>query len=153
MAATLTTTPNAVVARPRRWTGEFVLAVLAGCGSSISFSLLFSAVPLYAAATGGEMGAGLSTGGMVLATVAAELSQRQSGDRRYPAHDPVDAQPLAAPLLRYGQHHQRPAQDHHDREPEPAHQADDEHGDHPGGERQRQRGTPSSTRPAPRTSR
>jgi hypothetical protein len=153
MAATLTTTPNAVVARPRRWTREFVLAVLAGCGSSISFSLLFSAVPLYAAATGGEMGAGLSTGGMVLATVAAELSQRQGGDRRYPAHDPVDAQPLAAPLLRYGQHHQRPARTTTTANPSARTRQTTSTATIPEVNASASAGTPSSTRPAPRTSR
>ncbi|WP_336206370.1 MFS transporter [Nonomuraea sp. LPB2021202275-12-8] len=60
--------------RPRLWTRGFALAIVAGCGSSISFYLLFSAVPLYAASDGGGVGAGLATGAMMLTTVAAELA-------------------------------------------------------------------------------
>ncbi|NRQ37787.1 MFS transporter [Nonomuraea sp. NN258] len=60
--------------RPRLWNRAFALAVLAGCGSSVSFYLLFATVPLYAVSVGADgFGAGLTTGAMMLATVAAEL--------------------------------------------------------------------------------
>ncbi|GAA2383647.1 MFS transporter [Nonomuraea africana] len=61
--------------KPRLLTRAFVLAVLAGCGSSVSFYLLFSVVPLYATSAGADgIGAGLTTGVMMLATVLAELA-------------------------------------------------------------------------------
>lgn len=61
-------------ARPRLMSRAFALVLVAGVGSSTSFYLLFSALPRYADATGaGGVGAGLTTGVMMLATVAAEL--------------------------------------------------------------------------------
>lgn len=52
-----------------------VLLLMASFGSLMSFYLLVSVVPLYAAAGGaGDMGAGLSTSAMMLATVLVELA-------------------------------------------------------------------------------
>jgi predicted MFS family arabinose efflux permease len=64
-----------VPVKPRLVTRAFVLVLVAGIGSSTSFYLLFSALPRYAEAAGaGGVGAGLTTGVMMLATVAAELA-------------------------------------------------------------------------------
>ena len=51
-----------------------LLMFLAAFGAMCSFYLLLSVVPLYASAAGaGDVGAGLATGALMLATVAAEL--------------------------------------------------------------------------------
>lgn len=74
MTTTLTAATARDTARPRLMSRAFALVLVAGVGSSTSFYLLFSALPRYADATGtGGVGAGLSTGVMMLATVAAEL--------------------------------------------------------------------------------
>ncbi|MFI0404504.1 MFS transporter [Actinomadura sp. 3N508] len=73
---TTTTTEGAARRpRPRLMSRAFALVLVAGVGSSTSFYLLFSALPRYADATGaGGVGAGLTTGVMMLATVATELA-------------------------------------------------------------------------------
>ncbi|TDD33756.1 MFS transporter [Actinomadura sp. KC06] len=75
---TTTTTARSTTdgaARPRLMSRAFALVLVAAVGSSTSFYLLFSALPRYADATGaGGVGAGLTTGAMMLATVAAELA-------------------------------------------------------------------------------
>src|SRR5690606_1990477 len=60
--------------RPRLMSRAYALVLVAGAGSATSFYLLFSALPRYADATGaGGVGAGLTTGVMMLAAVATEL--------------------------------------------------------------------------------
>jgi predicted MFS family arabinose efflux permease len=72
---TLDTATVSGSAKPRLLTRAFVLLLLAGVGSSTSFYLLFSALPVFADASGaGGVGAGLTTGVMMLATVAAEMA-------------------------------------------------------------------------------
>jgi predicted MFS family arabinose efflux permease len=66
-------------ARPGRSTrlisGPLLLVFLAGFGTTASFYLLLSVVPLYATSVGaGGVGAGMSTGVLMLTTVAAELA-------------------------------------------------------------------------------
>jgi predicted MFS family arabinose efflux permease len=59
----------------RRIGGPLALAFLCSLGAATSFYLLLSVVPLYAASAGaGGTGAGLATGALMLATVAAELA-------------------------------------------------------------------------------
>ncbi|TMR27061.1 MFS transporter [Actinomadura geliboluensis] len=75
MTATTMYAATGAAARPRLMSRAFVLVLLAGVGSSTSFYLLFSALPRYADAIGaGGVGAGLTTGVMMLATVAAEFA-------------------------------------------------------------------------------
>jgi predicted MFS family arabinose efflux permease len=67
--------PAIVVARrPRLLTLPLVLAFLTNFGAMTGFYLLLSVVPLYATSVGaGGAGAGMSTGALMLSTVAAEL--------------------------------------------------------------------------------
>jgi predicted MFS family arabinose efflux permease len=67
--------PNAnPAARPKLVSRALTLYFVAAFGSMISFYLLLAVVPLYATSTGaGGIGAGLTTGVLMLATVAAEL--------------------------------------------------------------------------------
>lgn len=75
MATTTMYAATGAAARPRLMSRAFVLVLLAGVGSSTSFYLLFSALPRYTDAIGaGGVGAGLTTGVMMLATVAAEFA-------------------------------------------------------------------------------
>ncbi|MDN3359439.1 MFS transporter [Actinomadura sp. DC4] len=61
--------------RPTLLTRQMIFLLVASIGSTGSFYLLISVVPLYAATSGaGGMGAGLSTGVMMLATVLMELA-------------------------------------------------------------------------------
>jgi predicted MFS family arabinose efflux permease len=60
--------------RPPILTVGLLLVFVSSFGAMTSFYLLLSTVPLYAESVGaGEVGAGLSTGALMLATVAAEL--------------------------------------------------------------------------------
>jgi predicted MFS family arabinose efflux permease len=66
--------PNGRTRRPEVLTGPVVLLLLAGFGGLSSFYLLLSVVPLYAVAGGaGDLGAGLTTGALMVSTVATEL--------------------------------------------------------------------------------
>src|SRR3954452_9239689 len=69
--------PAPVAAAPaveRLLSGRFVRLLVMVFGSGLSMYLLTSVVPLYLASTGaGGIGAGLSTGAMMLAAVAMEL--------------------------------------------------------------------------------
>jgi predicted MFS family arabinose efflux permease len=66
--------PNGRARRPEVLTGPVVLLLLAGFGGLSSFYLLLSVVPLYAVAGGaGDLGAGLTTGALMVSTVATEL--------------------------------------------------------------------------------
>lgn len=61
-------------ARPRLVSRALMLLFIAAFGAMTSFYLLLSVVPLYATSVGaGGVGAGLVTGALMLATVAAEL--------------------------------------------------------------------------------
>ena len=74
--ATLTqqaTVPALTPARPSLITRPLLLRFVSVVGSSVSFYLPLSVVPLYAKASGSDAGAGLATGALLLATVAAEL--------------------------------------------------------------------------------
>jgi MFS family permease len=63
-----------ITARPPIFTRQVVLLFIAAFGAMTSFYLLLSVVPLYVVAGGaGDVGAGLATGAMMLATVLAEL--------------------------------------------------------------------------------
>src|SRR5689334_13303526 len=58
----------------RLLTRTLALYLISAFGSMVSFYLLLAVVPLYATAAGaGRVGAGLTTGALMLATVAAEL--------------------------------------------------------------------------------
>jgi predicted MFS family arabinose efflux permease len=60
--------------RRRMMTRPLLLVFVSAFGSSMGFYLLVSVVPLYAASIGaGGVGAGLATGALMLATVAADL--------------------------------------------------------------------------------
>ena len=60
---------------PRLLTRALGLYFISAFGSMTSFYLLLAVVPLYATAAGaGRVGAGLTTGALMLATVAAELA-------------------------------------------------------------------------------
>ncbi|MFD0687671.1 MFS transporter [Actinomadura fibrosa] len=74
--ATATTSAVPSVAdRPRLITRPLALVFVCSLGTMIAFYLLLSVVPLYAASAGsGGIGAGLSTGALMLSTVAAELA-------------------------------------------------------------------------------
>jgi predicted MFS family arabinose efflux permease len=66
--------PARVAARPRLLTLPLVLVFLTNLGAMTGFYLLLSVVPLYATSIGvGGVGAGMSTGALMLSTVAAEL--------------------------------------------------------------------------------
>jgi predicted MFS family arabinose efflux permease len=66
--------PNGRAGRPEVLTGPVALLLLAGFGGLSSFYLLLSVVPLYAVAGGaGDLGAGLTTGALMVSTVATEL--------------------------------------------------------------------------------
>jgi MFS family permease len=74
--ATLTpqaTVPAFVPARTPLITRPLLLRFVSVIGSSVSFYLPLSVVPLYAKSSGSDTGAGLATGALLLATVAAEL--------------------------------------------------------------------------------
>ncbi|MEO8200675.1 MAG: MFS transporter [Gemmatimonadota bacterium] len=61
-------------ARPRLMTRSLTLLFIVAFGTTLSFYLLLSVVPLYAASVGaGGIGAGLATGALMLSTVAAEF--------------------------------------------------------------------------------
>src|SRR5918992_6041745 len=63
-----------VSAAPRLLTGQFGRLLVMVFGSGLSMYLLTSVVPLYLAANGsGGIGAGLSTGAMMLSAVGTEL--------------------------------------------------------------------------------
>ncbi|MEN3308543.1 MAG: hypothetical protein V7603_4745 [Micromonosporaceae bacterium] len=65
----------APAARPRLLNRALVLFFISTFGASASFYLLLSAVPLYADSSGADgAGAGLATGALMFATVAAELA-------------------------------------------------------------------------------
>lgn len=67
--------PASPTARPRILTGPMVRLLVADFGAMTSFYLMLSVVPLYATAQGvGGFGAGLSTGVLMFASVAAELA-------------------------------------------------------------------------------
>ncbi|MEW2357397.1 MFS transporter [Spirillospora sp. NPDC029432] len=75
MSTTTTLDRTGRTDRERLLTPAFLLVMTAGVGSATSFYLLFSALPRYAEASGaGGVGAGLTTGVMMAATVAAELA-------------------------------------------------------------------------------
>src|SRR5258705_5654918 len=62
-------------ARPRLVSRALLLLFFAAFGAMTGFYLLLSVVPLYASSVGaGGLGAGLTTGALMLATVAAELA-------------------------------------------------------------------------------
>lgn len=63
-----------IVNRTPILTRSMVLLLIASFGSLGGFYLLMPVVPLYAAAGAGSVGAGLSTGAMMLATVLMELA-------------------------------------------------------------------------------
>lgn len=67
------TVPVPTVARPPLITRPLLLRFVSVVGSSVSFYLPLSVVPLYAKSSGSDAGAGLATGALLLATVAAEL--------------------------------------------------------------------------------
>ncbi|MGW3101711.1 MFS transporter [Streptomyces sp. NPDC001100] len=60
-------------ARPPLLTRPLLLRFISMVGASLSFFLLLSVVPAYAAERGGEGAAGLATGSLMLATVLGEL--------------------------------------------------------------------------------
>ncbi len=66
--------PAAPAAKPPLITRPLLLRFISIAGSSVSFYLPLSVVPRYAAASGSDTGAGLATGALLLATVAAELA-------------------------------------------------------------------------------
>ncbi|GAB2803297.1 MFS transporter [Actinoallomurus bryophytorum] len=66
--------PASVAPRPRLLTLPLVLVFLTNFGAMTGFYLLLSVVPLFATSIGvGGVGAGMSTGALMLSTVAAEL--------------------------------------------------------------------------------
>jgi MFS family permease len=72
---TTATDPEAGPMRPRILTRGLLLAFAASFSAMTSFYLLLSVVPLYAASVGADgVGAGLSTGALMAATVAAEFA-------------------------------------------------------------------------------
>ncbi|MGR3869568.1 MFS transporter [Streptomyces graminifolii] len=69
-----TPSPEATsAARPSLLTRPLLLRFVSMVGASLSFFLLLSVVPAYAAERGGEGAAGLATGSLMLATVLGEL--------------------------------------------------------------------------------
>ena len=74
MSATTTTSPTGSAARPRLVSGPLLRVFLAEFGGLMGFYLLLPVVPQYATAAGsGGVGAGLTTGALMLSTVLAEL--------------------------------------------------------------------------------
>ena len=69
----MTMTVPAVARRPRLITRPLMLVFVADFGEIDGFYLLVAAVPQYAAAGAGGVGAGLATGALMLSTVAAEF--------------------------------------------------------------------------------
>jgi predicted MFS family arabinose efflux permease len=65
---TVNTTASSLVSR------QLVMLLIAAFGALSGFYLLVSVVPLYTADSGGDFGAGLATGAMMLATVLTELA-------------------------------------------------------------------------------
>src|SRR5579859_6833132 len=63
----------ATAGRPPLITRPLLLRFVSILGASASFYLPLSAVPMYAKPAGGDAGAGLAAGALLLATVAAEL--------------------------------------------------------------------------------
>lgn len=81
-------------------TRQMVLLLITSMGSLGSFYLLVPVVPLYAATTAGGVGAGLSTGAMMLATVLTELAvPRLLGRHGYRAVMALGLVLLGAPAL------------------------------------------------------
>jgi MFS family permease len=63
-----------LTSRPPILSRALALVFVASLGTGVSFYLLLTVVPLYSASLGaGDVGAGLATGVLMLATVAAEL--------------------------------------------------------------------------------
>jgi predicted MFS family arabinose efflux permease len=73
-ASTLTQSAPATAGRPPLITRPLLLRFVSVIGSSVSFYLPLSVVPLYVRSSGSDAGAGLATGALLLATVAAELA-------------------------------------------------------------------------------
>jgi MFS family permease len=68
------TIPTTAAARPRLLTRPLLLLALVDFGAMISLYLLLSVVPLYTTSVGaGGVGAGLTTGALMLSSIAAEL--------------------------------------------------------------------------------
>ena len=65
--------PQVIVPAPPLLTRPLLLRFVSMIGASVSFFLLLSVVPAYAAGAGGRGGAGLATGSLMLATVLGEL--------------------------------------------------------------------------------
>ncbi|MFI6657227.1 MFS transporter [Streptomyces sp. NPDC050523] len=65
--------PQVIVPAPRLLTRPLLLRFVSMIGASVSFFLLLSVVPAYAAESGGNGGAGLATGSLMLTTVLGEL--------------------------------------------------------------------------------
>ncbi|ALV33340.1 MFS transporter [Streptomyces sp. CdTB01] len=65
--------PRTTPARPSLLTRPLLLRFVSLVGASVSFFLLLSVVPAYAAGSGGGNAAGLATGSLMLATVLGEL--------------------------------------------------------------------------------
>ncbi|MFI8233337.1 MFS transporter [Streptomyces sp. NPDC085900] len=65
--------PRTATARPSLLTRPLLLRFVSLAGASVSFFLLLSVVPAYAAGSGGGNAAGLATGSLMLATVLGEL--------------------------------------------------------------------------------
>ncbi|MER8010782.1 MFS transporter [Streptomyces sp. NPDC094149] len=65
--------PRTAPARPSLLTRPLLLRFVSLVGASVSFFLLLSVVPAYAAGAGGGNAAGLATGSLMLATVLGEL--------------------------------------------------------------------------------
>ncbi|MFJ9727608.1 MFS transporter [Streptomyces sp. NPDC101209] len=65
--------PRTAPARPSLLTRPLLLRFVSLVGASVSFFLLLSVVPAYAAGSGGGNAAGLATGSLMLATVLGEL--------------------------------------------------------------------------------
>ncbi|WP_458245809.1 MFS transporter [Streptomyces sp. MAI_2237] len=65
--------PRTAPARPSLLTRPLLLRFVSLVGASVSFFLLLSVVPAYAALSGGGNAAGLATGSLMLATVLGEL--------------------------------------------------------------------------------
>jgi predicted MFS family arabinose efflux permease len=72
--ATRTQSAPATAGRPPLITRPLLLRFVSVIGSSVSFYLPLSVVPLYVKSSGSDAGAGLATGALLLATVAAELA-------------------------------------------------------------------------------
>lgn len=73
MTSTTIAFPPAAKDRPALVTRPLLLRFASIVGASASFYLPLSVVPVYARSAGGNLGAGLATGALLFATVAAEL--------------------------------------------------------------------------------